>query len=39
MNSTQSIVGDAVGAIPWWTDLEAAMAHACEAQRTLYIDI
>jgi hypothetical protein len=39
MNSTQTTVGDKAGAIPWWTDLEPAMAHAREAQRPLYIDV
>lgn len=39
MNSTQATVDGAPAAIPWWTDLEAALAHADEARRPVYLDI
>jgi hypothetical protein len=38
MNPTQTAVGKK-STIPWWTDLDAAMAHVREARRPLYIDI
>jgi hypothetical protein len=39
MNRMQARAGDVPATIPWWTDLEAAQAHAREAQRPLYVDI
>ncbi len=38
MSSAQTTTGDKTGAISWWTDVEAAIAHAREAQRPRYID-
>jgi hypothetical protein len=39
MNRMQARAADLPATIPWWTDLEAAQAHAREAQRPLYVDI